>query len=103
MPVCAGEFNLFAEGEALSSFANTSIGQHPRFRVMRVRHHSPNCLVEEVAHGQTPNPNPNPNPNPDPNPNPAPDPNPDPDPNPNPNPNRCAGSGGALRTFALQP
>ena len=57
--MCAGEFNLFAEGEALSSFANTSIGQHPRFRVMRVMHHSPNCLVEEVY----PNPNPNPNPN----------------------------------------
>ena len=75
MSMCAGEFNLFAEGEALSSFANTSIGQHPRFRVMRVRHHSPNCLVEEVAHGQTPNPNPNPNPNPDPNPNPNPKPN----------------------------
>ena len=53
MSMCAGEFNLFAEGEALSSFANTSIGQHPRFRVMRVKHHSPNCLVEEVAHGQT--------------------------------------------------
>ena len=51
--VCPGEFNLFAEGEALSFFANTSIGQHPRFRVMRVKHHSPNCLVEEVAHGPT--------------------------------------------------
>ena len=51
--VCPGEFNLFAEGEALSFFANTSIGQHPRFRVMRVKHHSPNCLVEEVARGQT--------------------------------------------------
>ena len=51
--MCPGEFNLFAEGEALSFFANTSIGQHPRFRVMRVKHHSPNCLVEEVARGQT--------------------------------------------------
>jgi hypothetical protein len=48
-----GEFNLFAEGEALESFALTSIGRHPRFRVVGVIHHSPKCLVEEVAEGPT--------------------------------------------------
>jgi hypothetical protein len=45
--------NLFAEGEALSSFASTSIGRHPLFRVVRVLHHSPKCLIEEVAEGKT--------------------------------------------------
>lgn len=48
-----GEFNLFAEGEALAEFALTSIGKHPDFRVVKVIHHSPKCLVEEIAKGPT--------------------------------------------------
>lgn len=48
-----GEFNLFAEGEALDSFALTSIGLHPKFRVVQVKHHSPKCLIEEIADGPT--------------------------------------------------
>jgi hypothetical protein len=48
-----GEFDLFNEGESLKEFAMTSIGTHPLFRVVGVRHHSPNCLVEEPAKGRT--------------------------------------------------
>uniref|UniRef100_A0A7S2SQR0 Uncharacterized protein n=1 Tax=Rhizochromulina marina TaxID=1034831 RepID=A0A7S2SQR0_9STRA len=48
-----GEFNLFGEGEALGEFASTSIGRHPRFSVVKVKHHSPRCLVEERARGKT--------------------------------------------------
>jgi hypothetical protein len=48
-----GEFDLFNEGESLQEFAATSIGTHPLFRVVGVRHHSPNCLVEEPAKGRT--------------------------------------------------
>lgn len=48
-----GEFNLFNEGETLQDFATTSIGQHPLLRVVRVAHHSPKCLVEEIAEGPT--------------------------------------------------
>ena len=48
-----GEFNLFSEGEALEEFAATPIGLHHRFSVVRVHHHSPKCLVEEVARGET--------------------------------------------------
>lgn len=48
-----GEFNLFGEGEALGEFAQTRIGKHPLFRVVRVVHHSPKCLVEEIANGPT--------------------------------------------------
>ena len=48
-----GEFNLFEEGEALKEFATTSIGTHPQFHVVDVVHHSPRCLVEEVAAGPT--------------------------------------------------
>ena len=44
---------MFAEGEALEQFASTSIGMHPLFRVMRVQHHSPKCLIETVANGDT--------------------------------------------------
>ena len=43
-----GEFNLHREGEALREFALTSIAQDPKFRVVKVKHHSPRCLVEEV-------------------------------------------------------
>ncbi|GBG26888.1 Hypothetical Protein FCC1311_031102 [Hondaea fermentalgiana] len=46
-----GEFNLFNEGEVLNEFASTLIGQHPLFHVVRVRHHSPKCLIEEIASG----------------------------------------------------
>lgn len=48
-----GEFNLFSEGEALEEFSTTPIGMHDRFNVVRVHHHSPKCLVEEVARGDT--------------------------------------------------
>lgn len=48
-----GEFNLFEEGVALQEFAVTEIGTHPLFRVVDVYHHSPKCLVEEVARGQS--------------------------------------------------
>jgi predicted unusual protein kinase regulating ubiquinone biosynthesis (AarF/ABC1/UbiB family) len=48
-----GEFNLFGEGEALAEFASTRVGRHPRFRVVKVAHHSPKCLVEEIAEGPT--------------------------------------------------
>ena len=48
-----GEFNLFAEGEALAEFASTKIGRHKLFRVVGVLHHSPKCLVEEIAFGPT--------------------------------------------------
>eukprot|EP00658_Telonema_sp_P-2_P069958 TRINITY_DN5953_c0_g1_i1.p1 TRINITY_DN5953_c0_g1~~TRINITY_DN5953_c0_g1_i1.p1 ORF type:complete len:467 (+),score=102.24 TRINITY_DN5953_c0_g1_i1:1277-2677(+) len=48
-----GEFNLFEEGEALEEFALTSIGRHKNFKVVKVHHHSPKCLVEEIAHGPT--------------------------------------------------
>ena len=30
-----------------------AIGKHPLFRVVGVRHHSPNCLVEDAAMGPT--------------------------------------------------
>merc|ERR1712048_696127 len=40
-----GEFNLFAEGEALGDFAATEIGRNDRFRVVRVKHNSPRCLI----------------------------------------------------------
>jgi len=46
-----GEFNLFGEGEVLEEFANTPIGTHPLFHVVKVKHHSPKCLVEEIAQG----------------------------------------------------
>lgn len=48
-----GEFDLFSEGEALEVFSKTSIGLHPLFRVVGVRHHSPKCLLEEVAKGDS--------------------------------------------------
>ncbi len=48
-----GEFSLFAEGEALQEFSRTSIGTHALFRVARVVHHSPRCLVEELIPGRT--------------------------------------------------
>jgi len=48
-----GEFNLFGEGEALAEFASTKIGRHRLFRVVGVHHHSPKCLVEEIAEGPT--------------------------------------------------
>jgi len=48
-----GEFDLFTEGEALLGFANTAIGKHELFRVVAVKHHSPRCLVEEIADGPT--------------------------------------------------
>jgi len=48
-----GEFNLFSEGEALGDFASTRIGRHPKFRVVKVIHHSPKCLIEEIATGPT--------------------------------------------------
>jgi len=48
-----GEFNLHLEGEVLEEFAATRIGQHPLFHVVKVRHHSPKCLVEEIARGQS--------------------------------------------------
>ena len=34
-------------------FSTTPIGIHDRFNVVRVHHHSPKCLVEEVARGET--------------------------------------------------
>mmetsp|Transcript_7168 Transcript_7168/g.11403 ORF Transcript_7168/g.11403 Transcript_7168/m.11403 type:complete len:899 (-) Transcript_7168:840-3536(-) len=46
-----GEFNLFGEGEVLNEFARTEIGKDPLFHVVRVKHHSPKCLVEEIAKG----------------------------------------------------
>jgi len=46
-----GEFNLFGEGEVLQEFAQTEIGLNPTLHVVRVRHNSPKCLVEEVAEG----------------------------------------------------
>jgi len=48
-----GEFNLFSEGEALADFASTKVGMHALFRVVKVVHHSPKCLVEEIADGPT--------------------------------------------------
>eukprot|EP00808_Paulinella_micropora_P024271 g81544.t1 len=47
------ELNLFNEGEALEQFATTAIGLHPLFRVVRVLHHSPRCLIESIAEGPT--------------------------------------------------
>lgn len=52
-PQVYGEFNLFQEGEALQEFQNTKIGRHPLFRVVKLYHHSPKCLVEEIAIGPT--------------------------------------------------
>lgn len=48
-----GEFDLFQEGEALQEFAQTPVGTHELFRVVEVRHHSPRCLVEEIAYGRS--------------------------------------------------
>ena len=48
-----GEFDLFQEGEALQEFAQTPVGTHELFRVVQVRHHSPRCLVEEIAYGRS--------------------------------------------------
>jgi hypothetical protein len=48
-----GEFNLFQEGETLIEFAASPIGLHPLFDVVPVRHHSPRCLIEGVAVGQS--------------------------------------------------
>ena len=48
-----GELNMFTEGEALAEFASTSIGRNKWLRVVRVRHHSPRCLVEEIAEGRS--------------------------------------------------
>lgn len=48
-----GEFNLFQEGEILIEFAKSPIGLHPLFDVVPVRHHSPRCLIEGVASGQS--------------------------------------------------
>lgn len=48
-----GEFNLFEEGEVLEEFSLTSIGQHPYFHVVKVIHHSPKCVIEEIANGPT--------------------------------------------------
>jgi len=48
-----GEFNLFSEGEALGEFALTSIAANPLFKVVKVRHHSPKCLIEDIAVGKT--------------------------------------------------
>ena len=48
-----GEFNLFAEGEALKEFGLTSIGTHDLFHVVQVVHNSPRCLIEEIAQGPT--------------------------------------------------
>ena len=48
-----GEFNLFAEGEALKEFAVTAIGMHDLFHVVKVVHNSPRCLIEEIAAGPT--------------------------------------------------
>jgi len=48
-----GEFDLFQEGEALRDFAKTPIGTHALFRVVEVKHHSPRCLVEEIARGRS--------------------------------------------------
>jgi hypothetical protein len=45
------EFNLFGEGETLEEFSTTRIGTHRLFRVVKVKHHSPRCLVEEIANG----------------------------------------------------
>jgi hypothetical protein len=47
------EFNLYEEGEALEEFAQTSIGMHPKFKIVKVKHHNPKCLVEEIAEGPT--------------------------------------------------
>jgi hypothetical protein len=45
------EFNLYEEGEALEEFAHTSIGMHPKFRIVKVKHHNPKCLIEDIAEG----------------------------------------------------
>eukprot|EP00924_Labyrinthula_sp_SR-Ha-C_P002829 augustus_masked-scaffold_13-processed-gene-8.22-mRNA-1 protein AED:0.02 eAED:0.08 QI:0/-1/0/1/-1/1/1/0/834 len=47
------EFNLFEEGEVLNEFALTKIGVHELFRVVNLFHHSPQCLVEELAEGES--------------------------------------------------
>lgn len=47
------ELDLFTEGQTLKEFADTNIGKHPLFHVVDVIHHSPKCLVEEVADGRT--------------------------------------------------
>jgi predicted unusual protein kinase regulating ubiquinone biosynthesis (AarF/ABC1/UbiB family) len=48
-----GEFSLFNEGQALQEFAQTSITQNPLFKVVKVLHHSPKCLIESIAQGDT--------------------------------------------------
>ena len=48
-----GEFNLFGEGEVLEEFSLTNIGKHPLFKVVKVIHHSPKCIIESIAQGPT--------------------------------------------------
>jgi len=48
-----GEFSLFNEGQVLQEFAQTSITQNPLFKVVEVIHHSPKCLIESIAQGDT--------------------------------------------------
>ena len=37
--------------QALLEFAETSIGRHPNFSVVTVKHHSPKCVIEQIAQG----------------------------------------------------
>lgn len=47
------ELNLYGEGEALADFALTRIGRNDKFRVVKVVHKTPKCLVQEIAEGPT--------------------------------------------------